>query len=581
MSLNIFSLILLLSGLLVAGISVAILNKLDKTVRWFAITMLLVSLWAIAYGLELASLHLEDMLFWIKIEYIGISFAPAAWLWFCLKYSGLEKWINKRGLFAVFLFPTITYLMVLTNSWHQLHYKDWGLADKGPFPLLEIVPGPWYFIHTAYFYFSLLLGNLFLFRKFRNADPFYRKQALLLIAAGIFPWLVNLVYLMGFRPFEHIDLTPYAFLILYLIIGYGLLRLELFKIKPIAREKFIAAIPQGILVVDPLFQVIDTNPAFLNILTLKNNRIIGKDVRILLKDFPDIIEKITEKQSGSIEQQIVKPERSYYYLVKFIPLTDKKQIFTGMMIVFDDLTYERETNLKIQQQAEELLNLNKLKDKLFVIISHDLKGPIYGLREVLRLTQEGLISKDEFFDILPEISKNLDSVSILMENLLAWTSSQLKGEMIDKKTFDLSLILDQQYTLFKKLASEKGIRLSVEKEGNLSVFADQNMVDLILRNLIANAIKFSGKGDQVKIIATEKTKDILIEVMDTGMGIPPENLEKLTRGESFTTLGKQKELGTGLGILLVRDYINKNGDTLKISSQLNKGSHFSFSLPKA
>ena len=107
------------------------------------------------------------------------------------------------------------------------------------------------------------------------------------------------------------------------------------------------------------------------------------------------------------------------------------------------------------------------------------------------------------------------------------------------------------------------------------------MVDLILRNLIANAIKFSGKGDQVKIIATEKTKDILIEVMDTGMGIPPENLEKLTRGESFTTLGKQKELGTGLGILLVRDYINKNGDTLKISSQLNKGSHFSFSLPKA
>ena len=435
MSLNIFSLILLVSGLLVAGISVAILNKLDRTVKWFAITMLLVSIWAIAYGLELASLHLGDMLFWVKIEYVGISFAPAAWLWFCIQYAGQEKWNNKTGFLAVFLFPTLTYILVLTNSLHHLHYKDWGLADDGPFPLLYINPGPWYFVHTAYFYFSLLLGNFLLYRKYRNSESFYRKQTFLLISAGVFPWLVNLAYLLGFRPFQHIDLTPYAFLILYLIIGYGLLRLGLFKIKPIAREKFIAAIPQGILVVDPLMRIIDANPAFMQILLLENKSIIGKDVNLIMNDFPEIIEKIQQKNTGSLEQKIYRGEQAFYFLVNFIPLTDKQGNFTGMMIVFDDLTQERETNLKIQQQAEELRNLNNLKDKLFIIISHDLKGPIFGLREVIRLTNEGLISQKEFFDILPDVSKNLDSVSILMENLLAWTSSQLKGEMIDKKTF--------------------------------------------------------------------------------------------------------------------------------------------------
>jgi signal transduction histidine kinase len=209
-----------------------------------------------------------------------------------------------------------------------------------------------------------------------------------------------------------------------------------------------------------------------------------------------------------------------------------------------------------------------------------LRGPILGIRELIKLTNEGIVSKEEFFGVLPDISKNMDAVSVLLENLLAWTSSQLKGEVIEKKMFDLAKVLDLESQLFEKIAKEKGVTIKLEKSGSLYVYADKNMIDLVIRNLISNAIKFSKKDDAILVIAQEVSDHIEILISDTGIGISQENLLKLNNGESFTTVGQNKEQGTGLGILLVRDYIRKNNGDLLIESTINEGSAFSFSLPK-
>jgi signal transduction histidine kinase len=174
----------------------------------------------------------------------------------------------------------------------------------------------------------------------------------------------------------------------------------------------------------------------------------------------------------------------------------------------------------------------------------------------------------------------MDSVSVLLENLLAWTSSQLKGEMIEKSVFNLESLIQQQFSLFEKTASQKGIRLKMEKFGETDVYADKNMIDLTIRNLISNAMKFSGANDVISVIMKEKESEVYIKVKDTGAGIDPENLQKLRNKESITTLGKNKESGTGLGLLLVQEYIAKNGGKLYIQSFLNEGSDFSFYLPK-
>lgn len=576
---NIFSLTLLISGILVAILSSVIIYRLNDYVRWFAITMLSVAVWSIAYGFELASTRLEDMLFWIKIEYLGIAFAPGLWLWFCLKYVGLEKWRNIYTLTLVFLIPFTTYVLVLTNHLHQLHYADVELVTSGPFPLLGITIGPWYYVHTAFFYISLLFGNILLFVRFRNTDPVFKKQTYIIIAGGVLPWAINLFYLLGYRPFDHIDLTPYSFLLLYIIIGIGLLKFDLFDIKPIARAKVIQAMSTGVLVIDPRNRIIDFNTQVLEILNSKNFKLIGKTLVEIINTNSEILETVEQRKNQSLELDLDFGRGMRTYKIEVIPILDKKSIFSGTLIQFDDITVVKETSAQLMQQAEELKKLNQLKDKLFSIISHDLKGPILGIRDLVKLTSDGIVSKDEFFEILPEVSKNMDSVSLLLENLLAWTSSQLRGEYVEKSQFDVIQLLKQEQVLFTGFAKEKNINIHLEALGQLYANADKNMIDLVVRNLISNALKFSQAGDTVLLKASQIGNEISIKVKDTGAGISEENLEKLIRGESFTTSGRRNETGTGLGLILVRDYILKNDGKFNIKSELNVGSEFEFTLP--
>jgi len=578
--LNIFSITLLVSGIIVAAISTVIIYRLGDSVRWFAFTMLFVSIWALGYGFELSVKSLDAMLFWIKIEYIGISMAPGTWLWFSLKYSGLEKYATPKILLMIFVVPAITFLMVLTNEFHHLHYQEVSVDESGPFPLLAIKIGPWYYIHLSFFYISLFLGILILLYKFKNADPVFKKQNNLLVLAGLFPWAFNLIYLFGFRPFGHIDLTPYAFLIMYIVVGIALIRFDLFSIKPIARDKVFEVITKGILVFDPNFRIIDFNPHIGKILEQPLPFLIGKRLEEIVGEKTEFESYLKQGEKMEIESSLNLLSGKKDLSIEYVPIKDKKGEPIGMMVIFEDITLKKSIQNQIRKQAEELKNLNSLKDKLFTIISHDLKGPIFGIRELIKLSFEGVITKEEFFKILPEINKNMDSVSILLENLLAWTSSQLKGEYLEKKIFDLDKLVEQQILLFEKITKEKGITLTLQKYGNLQVFADKNMIDLAIRNLISNAIKFSGQGDYVTVILKENEETISVKVKDTGLGISEENLEKLKNRESFTTPGKDKTTGTGLGMLLVHDYIVKNGGELSIHSQTGKGSEFSFSLPK-
>jgi signal transduction histidine kinase len=578
--LNIFSITLLISGIIVAAISTVIIYRLGDSVRWFAFTMLFVSIWALGYGFELSVKSLESMLFWIKIEYIGISMAPGTWLWFSLKYSGLDKYANPKIDLLVFLIPALTLLMVLTNEYHHLHYREVMVDESGPFPLLAIEIGPWYYIHLSFFYISLLVGILILLYKFKNADPIYKKQNNLLVLAGVFPWIFNMIYIIGYRPLGHIDLTPYAFLIMYIFVGIALIRFDLFSIKPIARDKVFDVITKGILVFDPLFRIIDFNPHISKILEQPSASLIGKRLDEIIGKHSELEKYLEEGDKIEIEYFLDLNSGKKDLSIEYIPIKDKKGNSIGMMVIFEDITLKKSIQNQIRKQAEELKNLNSLKDKLFTIISHDLKGPIFGIRELIKLSFEGVISKEEFLEILPEISRNMDSVSILLENLLAWTSSQLKGEFLDKKIFDLDKLVEQQVSLFDKITKEKGITLTLQKYGNHKVFADKNMIDLAIRNLISNAIKFSGQGDYVTVILKENEDNITIKIKDTGLGINPENLEKLKNRESFTTPGTDKTTGTGLGMLLVHDYVIKNGGLLNIHSHYGKGSEFSFNLPK-
>jgi two-component system, sensor histidine kinase and response regulator len=246
----------------------------------------------------------------------------------------------------------------------------------------------------------------------------------------------------------------------------------------------------------------------------------------------------------------------------------------------------REKNEKIEeqketleQQAVQLLLNNRQKDKLFSIVSHDLRGPLNSLKTLMDCLKEKNLSEEELREVMNEFRRNVDYSSELVSNLLFWAGSQLEGMVTRPMLLPVRPMVQDILELYSYQACQKNVWLNEELEPSLHAFADRDMVQVILRNLISNAIKFCRLGDSVTVISRRVDQTVEICVADTGIGLKAEALDKIRRKESFTSYGTAKEKGTGLGILLCHEFAEANGGRFWLESEWGKGCHCYFSLP--
>jgi signal transduction histidine kinase len=231
-------------------------------------------------------------------------------------------------------------------------------------------------------------------------------------------------------------------------------------------------------------------------------------------------------------------------------------------------------------QAKDLEQANQTKDKLFAILGHDLRSPIGSLEGVLNLLNMGVVSQEEFQSFVPQFHKNVKNMQQTLENLLQWSISQMQGINAVPSFVNMPALIEEKIGLFASVAQAKNITLSAQISKDLTVWADANHVRLLLRNLINNAIKFTPKDGKISLIADLQHDQIVVNVIDTGVGMSAEQVGKLfNKSQAFTTYGTSGEKGTGLGLQLCQEIVIKNGGTIWVESEQNKGSTFSFSLP--
>ncbi len=237
---------------------------------------------------------------------------------------------------------------------------------------------------------------------------------------------------------------------------------------------------------------------------------------------------------------------------------------------------------EITEQKEELKRLNTIKDKLFSIVSHDLRGPINSFSGILKLLSTGNITQEETVGLAGNLQQDLNRLKNLLENLLIWAKTQMQGINSVKVTFPLVEIVDENMELFEKEAKKKEIRLSNLISTETIVNADKEMTKLVFRNLINNAIKFTPKNGEVTVQAKNNDQFIEVWVIDTGVGIPLEIVGKLfSKDYHYSKLGTSKEDGSGLGLLLCKEFIEENGGKIWIESEEHVGSTFKFTLLRA
>lgn len=239
-------------------------------------------------------------------------------------------------------------------------------------------------------------------------------------------------------------------------------------------------------------------------------------------------------------------------------------------------------NKQLEENREELREINSQKDVFFSIIAHDLKSPFTSLLGFTQyLTQEfDSLSKDEIREFTLNIDKSARHVFNLLENLLQW--SRIKTGRMEFAPVKLEVhdIASEVINLYQPNAMRKKIKISNRVPLKLVAFADNYMINTVFRNLIANAIKFTNPKGSITISAENKNSHIEIKINDTGIGIAKEDIEKLFKiDEHYTTTGTENEKGTGLGLILCKEFIEKNEGTIRVESKLNTGTSFIFTLP--
>ncbi len=247
-----------------------------------------------------------------------------------------------------------------------------------------------------------------------------------------------------------------------------------------------------------------------------------------------------------------------------------------------DITRQKKTEAEIKQRNEELRELNATKDKFFSIIAHDLKSPfnsILGFSEMLKNEARNL-DIDSIEQYAGIISSSAHHTFKLLENLLDWARIQQGRIPFEPKPILFNDIVKSEFIRLKETANKKSILLIDGNQGNIFLKANENMLRTVIRNLISNAIKFTPKQGFVKVSAEFRDDYVHILVTDNGIGIKPETIGNLFKIEtSFTTRGTENEKGTGLGLLLCKEFVEKHGGKIRVESEEGKGSTFSFSLP--
>jgi two-component system, sensor histidine kinase and response regulator len=261
-----------------------------------------------------------------------------------------------------------------------------------------------------------------------------------------------------------------------------------------------------------------------------------------------------------------------------------------LVIVYDVKEKNKKVNIEITQknnaitkQANQLKLLNEIKDKIFSILSHDMKSPIASLKNTFDLLDANLITEAEFKMIREKVSNQLSNLNIVLDNLLQWSKSQIRGEVEHEGTnVKVNEIINRNINLLENQITNKQLNVDFRNNEEIIVFGDFNQIDIVVRNLLSNAIKFSFKRGQISIVAEKENNHVKIAFKDEGIGIEHKYLRQLFDVKKLRKeYGTAGESGTGLGLWLCKSFIEKNKGTIAVESEAGKGSTFYITLPAA
>jgi PAS domain S-box-containing protein len=307
----------------------------------------------------------------------------------------------------------------------------------------------------------------------------------------------------------------------------------------------------------------------------------GTDIPYSIEDMP-IIKSMSGQKSHIDNMEVLRPDGTRIMLEIFgSPVVDSEGVVWASLVSFSDITEKQAAEENLISLNNKLEELNRTKDKLYSIIAHDLKGPfnsILGFSEMLS-ENIGNIGPDKCKEFGKMIHSSAQQSLVLLENLFSWVKSQTGNINFNPEAINLNNAIQDVVSFTESSAMVKNIHVECVLVKDIQVLADRNMLMTILRNLISNSIKFTFNGGRVEISAVNNITEVEIIVSDNGTGMSEETLENIFRMDSHKPMkGTANETGSGLGLILCKEFVEKHGGTIWAESEHGQGSRFHFTI---
>lgn len=328
----------------------------------FALLMLAVAEWSLAYALELGSSDLPAKVLWAKVEYVGIATVPAAWLAFALQYTGREKWLTPRNAILLTLVPLATVVLAWTNESHHLFYAGNRLDVSGAHPVMAPTYGLWFWVHTGYSYLLLALGLFLISYRLARSPDLHRGQRVAVLMGLLLPWTANVVFLLvlrlGFGVHLGLDPTPFAFVLTGLSATWGLFRFRLLDIVPIARELVIESMGTGVIVLDVRDRVVDLNAAAGRIVGWTPSGAMGRPAAQVLSGLQAFSEHSRDATPTDAEVSLGEGSARRSLDLRVTPLRDRRDRLVGRLLLLHDVTDRKRAEETLLLRNRELILFN-------------------------------------------------------------------------------------------------------------------------------------------------------------------------------------------------------------------------------
>jgi len=565
---------------------ILIRNAPERGARELGYVILSMTFYTIGTSFEYMSLDLSQIMFWVHIQYIGLSWISFFMIHFVIKYFDIRVPFKKVVYSFLALLSTLFMVMQFTYNFHPLFYTDVAFRQIGNIAYLSFTPKVFYFLIKILQVIALGLFYFFSVQMLVNHKQAYKRRAIILIIATIIPSVANIIYVLPLYT-ARIDFIPFSFIVSSLILLSSYYNDSLFGPLPVAKRLVFESLSDGIIILDKNDSLIDYNSKCSEYIPSLVNFKIGAPIQDYFAQIPCYDELSRAELYGSGEWEVMieqcgAGDEKTYFEVRVLPI--QTGTTKGTSILIRDVSERCVLQGALRDSFDRLVELDNLKTMVIEVMSHDLRSPLMTMKSLRRLMASGIIAKNPVIwkKSGDELDALIDRADSLIFNLLALTSSFDTPKEVSHQIVALESVLEDVEPAIMRYAKKKEVIYKKEVEDDVFILGVLEYLRAICRNIIENAIKYSHKGGVVLLDVKIETESVLISIYDEGDGFPPHVLSAFNEDKwGVTTMGTLGEKGPGIGLYATKRFIHAQKGSIHIKPNEPMGTVVEITIPRA